>query len=56
MIFTYVTGDDDEVREIALLNADGSGLEVVVSADEIGQHNRPHTRMRPASSSSLRNR
>jgi Tol biopolymer transport system component len=47
IIFTYVTGDDDQVREIALLNADGSGLDVVVSADEIGQHNRPHPRMRP---------
>jgi hypothetical protein len=47
IIFTYVTGDDDEVREIAVLNADGSGLEVVVSADEIGPHNRPHPRMRP---------
>ena len=47
IIFTYVTGVDDEVREIALLNADGSGFEVVVSADKIGQHNRPHPRMRP---------
>lgn len=47
IIFTYVTGDDDQVREIALLNADGSGLEVVVSADKIGQGNRPHPRMRP---------
>jgi Tol biopolymer transport system component len=47
IVFTYVTGDDDEVREIALVNADGSRLEVVVSADKIGQHNRPHPRMRP---------
>ncbi len=47
IIFTYVTGSEDEVREIALLNADGSGLEVVVSANKIGQHNRPHPRMRP---------
>ena len=47
IIFTYVTGDGDQVREIALLNADGSGLEVVVSADKIGQGNRPHPRMRP---------
>jgi Tol biopolymer transport system component len=47
ILFTHVTGDDDEVREIAVLNADGSGLAVLVSADEIGQHNRPHPRMRP---------
>lgn len=48
IVFTYVTGVDDEVREIALLNADGSGLQVVVSAEAIGQHNRPHPRMRPS--------
>jgi Tol biopolymer transport system component len=47
IVFTYVTGQDDEVREIALLNADGSGMKVVVSADEIGLGNRPHPRMRP---------
>jgi Tol biopolymer transport system component len=46
ILFTYVTGDDDEVREIAVLNADGSGLAILVSADEVGQHNRPHPRMR----------
>ncbi|MGY1619311.1 hypothetical protein ACI797_21435 [Geodermatophilus sp. SYSU D00691] len=47
ILFTYVTGDDDEVREIAVLNADGTGVTVLVSADEIGPHNRPHPRMRP---------
>lgn len=47
ILFTYVTGDNDEVREIALLNADGSGLTIAVPADEIGQFNRPHPRMRP---------
>jgi hypothetical protein len=47
IIFTYVTGVDDEVREIAVMNADGSGREVVVAAAEIGLHNRPHPRMRP---------
>ncbi|WP_411277194.1 TolB family protein [Gaiella sp.] len=47
IIFTYVTGSEDEVREIALLKSDGSGLEVVVPANKIGQHNRPHPRMRP---------
>ena len=37
ILFTYVTGDDNGTRAIALLNADGSGLEVVVvTADEIG--------------------
>lgn len=46
ILFTYVTGANDEVREIALLNADGSGLTVVVPANEIGQFNRPHPRMR----------
>lgn len=47
ILFTYVTGDDDGVREIALLNADGSGLEIVVAAGEVGRNNRPHPRMRP---------
>ena len=47
ILFTYVTGDNDEVREIALLEADGSGLTIAVPADEIGQFNRPHPRMRP---------
>ena len=47
ILFTHVTGDDDQVREIALINADGSGLEIVVPADEIGDFNRPHPRMRP---------
>jgi Tol biopolymer transport system component len=47
ILFTYVTGDADEVREIAVLDADGSGPTVLVSADEIGQNNRPHPRMRP---------
>lgn len=47
ILFTYVTGDDDEVREVAVVDADGSGLEVVVAADEIGPGNRPHPRLRP---------
>lgn len=47
IIFTLVTGDDDEVREIAIIEADGSGLEVVVPAEEIGEFNRPHPRLRP---------
>jgi Tol biopolymer transport system component len=47
ILFTYVTGDNDEVREVAMMNADGSGRTVVVPADEIGQYNRPHPRMRP---------
>jgi dipeptidyl aminopeptidase/acylaminoacyl peptidase len=47
ILFTHVTGDDDEVREIALIDADGSGLEIIVPADEIGDLNRPHPRMRP---------
>jgi Tol biopolymer transport system component len=46
ILFTYVTGDNDEIREIAILNADGSGLTIVVPTDEIGQFNRPHPRMR----------
>jgi Tol biopolymer transport system component len=47
VLFVYVTGDEDEVREIAVIKADGSGLEVVVAAGAIGQYNRPHPRMRP---------
>lgn len=38
---------DDEIREFALINADGPGLEIVVPADQIGDFNRPHPRLRP---------
>lgn len=47
IVFTHVTGDDDETREIALIDADGSGLEIVVRAEAIGDFNRPHPRLRP---------
>ncbi len=50
ILFTHVTGEDDEIREIAIVDADGSGLEVVVPADEIGDFNRPHPRLRPLES------
>jgi Tol biopolymer transport system component len=47
IIFTYITGADDEQRNIALINADGSGLEIVSDDDAVGQSNRPHPRLRP---------
>jgi Tol biopolymer transport system component len=47
IIFTLVTGANDELREVAVVNSDGSGLEVVVPADEVGEFNRPHPRLRP---------
>lgn len=45
IIFTYVTGSDDAQREIAFINADGSGLEIVDAV--VGENNRPHPRLRP---------
>ena len=47
IIFTHVTGADDSDREVALVNADGSGLTIAASAEAVGEFNRPHPRMRP---------
>jgi Tol biopolymer transport system component len=47
IIFTYITGSDDEQRNVAFINADGSGLEVVSDDDAVGEYNRPHPRLRP---------
>jgi Tol biopolymer transport system component len=45
IIFTYVTGADDEQRNIAFINVDGSGLEILSAT--VGLGNRPHPRLRP---------
>ncbi len=47
IVFTHVTGDEDQHREVAFVNADGSGLEIAVPAEEVGEFNRPHPRTRP---------
>jgi len=45
IIFTYVTGADDEQRNVAFINVDGSGLEILSAA--VGRGNRPHPRLQP---------
>lgn len=47
IIFTYITGADDEKLNIAFVNRDGSDLEVVAGPDVVGERNRPHPRLRP---------
>ncbi len=49
IMFTYITGDADEDRAVALIDADGSNFEIVVEPAAIGEHNRPHPRPRPTS-------
>lgn len=43
IIFTHVTGADDEQRNIAFIHADGSGLEILSAT--VGRGNRPHPRL-----------
>ena len=47
IIFTSITGVDDERLSVAFINADGSGLEVAVGSGAVGLGNRPHPRLRP---------
>lgn len=47
IIFAYVTGADDAQRDIAFVNADGSGLTIASDDEAVGQYNRPHPRLRP---------
>ena len=46
IIFALISGADDEQRNIAFVNADGSDLEIVAEA-MVGDNNRPHPRLRP---------
>lgn len=46
IIFNYTTGAGDEQRNVAFINADGSGMEVASEADAVGENN-PHPRLRP---------
>ena len=47
IIFTYITGSDDGTLDLAFINADGTGLEALSVAAEVGPGNRPHPRLRP---------
>jgi Tol biopolymer transport system component len=47
IIFTYVTGTEDQQRSVAFINADGSGLEIAAGPRAVGAGNRPHPRLRP---------
>ena len=47
IIFTYITGNDDERLNVAFINADGSGREIALGPDLVGIGNRPHPRLRP---------
>lgn len=46
IIFTYITGADDEQRDIGFINADGSDMEVASQDNAVGLNN-PHPRLRP---------
>jgi Tol biopolymer transport system component len=47
IIFDYITGANDEKINIAFLNREGPGLELVAGPDAVGLGNRPHPRLRP---------
>jgi len=47
IIFTHITGANDEQLTVAFIEADGSGLEIAVGTDLVGAGNRPHPRLRP---------
>jgi hypothetical protein len=47
IIFDHITGADDELGTVAFINSDGSGLEIAVGNELIGESNRPHPRLRP---------
>jgi Tol biopolymer transport system component len=47
IIFTYITGNDDEQLNVAFINADGSDREIALGPDKVGIGNRPHPRLRP---------
>lgn len=47
IIFTHITGTDDEQLTVAFIGADGSDLEIAVGSNVVGTGNRPHPRLRP---------
>jgi hypothetical protein len=47
IIFDHITGENDERGTVAFINSDGSGLEIAVGNEFIGDSNRPHPRLRP---------
>jgi Tol biopolymer transport system component len=47
IIFDHITGANDELGTVAFINSDGSGLEIAVGNELIGESNRPHPRLRP---------
>lgn len=47
IMFTYITGPDDGSRDLAFVNADGTGLDALSIAAAVGPGNRPHPRLRP---------
>ena len=47
IIFDHITGANDERGTIAFINSDGSGLEIALGNEFIGESNRPHPRLRP---------
>ena len=47
IVFAYVTGDRDEDRAVAVIDTDGSNLEILIHPEIVGPDNRPHPRLRP---------
>jgi WD40-like Beta Propeller Repeat len=47
IIFDHITGANDERGTVAFINSDGSGLQIAVPNEFIGESNRPHPRLRP---------
>jgi hypothetical protein len=50
IVFAYITGEADADRAVAIIDADGSNLEIVLDPVVVGKHNRPYPRLRPAPS------
>jgi hypothetical protein len=50
IMFAYITGDADEHRAVATIDADGSDLQIVLEPAVVGTHNRPYPRLRPVPS------
>jgi dipeptidyl aminopeptidase/acylaminoacyl peptidase len=47
IIFDRITGANDERGTVAFINSDGSGLEIAVGNEFIGESGLPHPRLRP---------
>jgi Tol biopolymer transport system component len=48
ILFAYVTGNADADRAVAMIDADGSNLQIVLEPAVVGEHNRPYPRLQPA--------